>query len=196
MNLDDLIERSQQGDLEAFNQLVIEYQGFGFNVAYRLLDDADSAADAMQDSFVKAFRGLGNYRGGSFRGWLTRIVVNTCYDHLRHRKRKPADSLDDMPVEEEYFTELRDRSESPHDVAERKELEALIGTAITSLPEVLRTTIVLRDIEGYAYAEIAEITGVAVGTVKSRINRARSRVRDHLNKHAELLPADFRHLRK
>ena len=196
MNLDELIERSQQGDLDAFNQLVIEYQGFGYNVAYRLLDDADSAADAMQDSFVKAFRGLKNYRGGSFKGWLTRIVVNTCYDHLRHRKRKPADSLDDLPVEEDYFAELRDRSESPHDVAERKELQALIGAAITSLPEVLRTTIVLRDIEGYAYEEIAEITSVAVGTVKSRINRARSRVRDYLSKNAELLPADFRHLCK
>ncbi len=67
MNLEDLIERSQQGDLEAFNQLVIEYQGFGYNVAYRLLDDADSAADAIQDSFLKAFRGLDNYRGGSFK---------------------------------------------------------------------------------------------------------------------------------
>ena len=127
MNLDDLIERSQQGDLEAFNQLVIEYQGVGFNIAYRLLDDADSAADAMQDSFVKAFRGLENYRGGSFRGWLMRIVVNTCYDHLRHRKRKPTDSLDDMPVEEDYVKELRDRSESPHDFVERRELEALLG---------------------------------------------------------------------
>lgn len=193
MNLDDLIERSQQGDLEAFNQLVIEYQGVGFNVAYRLLDDADSAADAMQDSFVKAFRGLENYRGGSFRGWLIRIVVNTCYDHLRHRKRKPADSLDDMPVEEDYVTELRDRSESPHDFVERRELEALLGAAITSLPEVLRTTIVLRDVEGYAYEEIAEITSVAVGTVKSRINRGRGRVRDYLSKHAELLPAHYRH---
>lgn len=196
MNLDDLIERSQQGDLEAFNQLVIEYQGFGYNVAYRLLDDADSAADAIQDSFLKAFRGLDNYRGGSFKGWLTRIVVNTCYDHLRHRKRKTTESLDDLPVEEEYVAELTDRSESPHEFAERRELQALIGSAITSLPEVLRTTIVLRDVEGYAYEEIADITSVAVGTVKSRISRARGRVRDYLNQHTELLPADYRHSRK
>ncbi len=196
MNLDDLIERSQQGDLEAFNQLVIEYQGFGYNVAYRLLDDADSAADAIQDSFLKAFRGLDNYRGGSFKGWLTRIVVNTCYDHLRHRKRKTTESLDDMPVEEEYIAELTDRSESPHEFAERRELQALIGSAITSLPEVLRTTIVLRDVEGYAYEEIADITSVAVGTVKSRISRARGRVRDYLSQHTELLPADYRHSRK
>ena len=196
MNLDDLIKRAQQGDLEAFNQLVIEYQGFGYNVAYRLLDDADSAADAIQDSFLKAFRGLDNYRGGSFKGWLTRIVVNTCYDHLRHRKRKTTESLDDMPVEEDYVAELTDRSESPHEFAERRELQALIGSAITSLPEVLRTTIVLRDVEGYAYEEIADITSVAVGTVKSRISRARGRVRDYLNQHTELLPADYRHSRK
>lgn len=193
MNLDDLIERSRQGDLEAFNQLIIEYQGFGYNVAYRLLDDADSAADALQDSFIKAFRALENYRGGSFKGWLTRIVINTCYDHLRHRKRKPTDSLDEMPVEEEYVGALSDRSESPYEFAERRELQALIGAAITSLPEVLRTAIVLRDVEGYAYEEIAEITSAAIGTVKSRINRARGRVRDYLNQHAELLPADYRH---
>jgi RNA polymerase sigma-70 factor (ECF subfamily) len=193
MDQDNLIERSLQGDLEAFNQLVIEYQGLGYGVAYRLLDDPDSAADALQDSFIKAFRALEKYRGGSFKSWLMRIVVNTCYDHLRSRQRKRTESLDDLPVDEDYVVQLTDRSESPHEFAERRELQALIGSAITSLPEVLRTAIVLRDVEGYAYEEIAEITSAAVGTVKSRINRARGRVRDYLGKHAELLPSVYRH---
>ena len=133
MDQDNLIERSLQGELEAFNQLVIEYQGLAYGVAYRLLDDPDSAADALQDSFIKAFRALENYRGGSFKSWLMRIVVNTCYDHLRSRQRKRTESLDDMPVEEEYVTVLTDRSESPQEYAERRELQALIGSAITSL---------------------------------------------------------------
>ena len=193
MNQYHLIERSLQGDLDAFNQLVIEYQGLGYSVAYRLLDDGDSAADALQDSFIKAFRALGNYRGGSFKSWLMRIVVNTCYDHIRSRQRRRTDSLDDMPVEEEYIPELTDRSESPQEFAERRELQALISAAFTELPEVQRTAIVLCDVEGYAYEEIAEITSVAVGTVKSRISRARSRVRDYLSQHSELLPAAYRH---
>lgn len=193
MNQDELIERSQQGDLDAFNQLVIEYQGLGYSVAYRLMDDSDSAADALQDSFIKAYRALENFRGGSFKSWLMRIVVNTCYDHLRSRKRKRTDSLDDEAVDADYMVELTDRSELPHEIAERRELQAHIGAAISALPEVLRTAIVLRDVEGYAYDEIAEITSAAMGTVKSRISRARGRVRDYLCKNPELLPKTYRH---
>ncbi len=191
MNQDHLIERSLQGDLDAFNKLVIEYQGLGHSVANRLLNDGDAAADAVQDSFIKAFRSLENFRGGSFKSWLMRIITNICYDYLRSRQRKRTDSLDEMPVEEEYVRELTDCSESPHDFAERRELQALIGAAITALPENQRTAIVLYDVEGYAYEEIAEITSVALGTVKSRISRARGRVRAYLSKHAELLPTAY-----
>ena len=93
------IERARQNDLDAFNQLVLNYQNLAFSVAYRLLQDEDAAADAVQDSFIKAYRALNTFQGGSFKSWLMRIVTNTCYDVLRSRKRRPTESLDDQPVE-------------------------------------------------------------------------------------------------
>jgi RNA polymerase sigma-70 factor, ECF subfamily len=192
MDQHSLIERSLHGDLDAFNQLIIEYQNLAYSVAYRLLDDADTAADAVQDSFIKAFRALENFRGGSFKSWLMRIVTNTCYDMLRARQRQKTDSLDDLPVENEYVPELVDHQESPQQYVERQELSFFITAAIQDLPEDQRVSIVLCDVEGYSYEEISEITGVAIGTVKSRISRARGRVRDYLIRHPELLPATFR----
>jgi len=187
-----LIERSLEGDLDAFNQLIVQYQNLAYSVAYRLLNDTDAAADAVQDSFIKAYRALDNFRGGSFKSWLMRIITNTCYDVLRARQRHKTDSLDDLPVENEYITALTDPHESPQQFVERQELSTLITTAIQDLPEEQRMSIILCDVEGYSYEEIAEITGVAIGTVKSRISRARSRVRDYLIQYPELLPATFR----
>jgi len=192
MDQDQLIERSLRGDLDAFNHLILKYQNLAYSVAYRLLSDTEAAADAVQDSFIKAYRALESFRGGNFKSWLMRIVTNTCYDALRVRKRRRTDSLDDLPVEEEFVTQLIDSRESPDQFVERQELNGLIEDAICSLPEDQRTAIVLCDVHGYAYDEIAEITGVAMGTVKSRISRARGRVRGYLVQHSELLPAAFR----
>lgn len=192
MDHDLLIERSLAGDLDAFNHLILEYQNLAYSVAYRLLNNSDSAADAVQDSFIKAYRALESFRGGSFKSWLMRIVTNTCYDFLRAQKRRRTDSLDDLPVEEEFVTQLIDSRESPDQFVERQELNGLIEAAIQSLPEEQRTVMVLCDIHGYAYEEIAEMTGVAMGTVKSRISRARGRVRGYLSERSELLPAAFR----
>jgi RNA polymerase sigma-70 factor, ECF subfamily len=187
-----LIERSLEGDLDAFNQLIVQYQNLAYSVAYRLLNDTDAAADAVQDSFIKAYRALDTFRGGSFKSWLMRIITNTCYDVLRARQRRKTDSLDDLPVENEYIAALTDPHESPQQFVERQELSTLITTAIQDLPEEQRMSIILCDVEGYSYEEIADITGVAIGTVKSRISRARSRVRDYLIQYPELLPATFR----
>ncbi|MBX3052467.1 MAG: sigma-70 family RNA polymerase sigma factor [Caldilineaceae bacterium] len=192
MDQDLLIEQSLNGDLNAFNHLILEYQNLAYSVAYRLLSNTESAADAVQDSFIKAYRALDSFRGGSFKSWLMRIVTNTCYDVLRAQKRRRTDSLDALPVEEEYATQLIDRKESPDQYVERGELTELIEAAISSLPEDQRTAMVLCDIQGYAYEEIAEMTGVAMGTVKSRISRARGRVRLYLSEYSELLPAGFR----
>lgn len=192
MDHDLLIEQSLAGDLDSFNRLILEYQNLAYSVAYRLLNNSDSAADAVQDSFIKAYRALESFRGGSFKSWLMRIVTNTCYDFLRAQKRRRTDSLDDLPVEEEFVTHLIDGRESPDQFVERQELNGLIEAAIQSLPEEQRTVMVLCDIHGYAYEEIAEMTGVAMGTVKSRISRARGRVRGYLSEHSELLPAAFR----
>lgn len=188
-----LIEKSLAGEIKAFNQLVEAYQGMAFSVAYRLLQDGDSAADALQDSFIKAFRALESFRGGSFKSWLMRIVTNTCYDVLRANKRRPTDSLDDLPVEQDHAQQLIDPQASPEVEAERGELQALIGRAINALPDDQRLALILCDVEGYAYDEIVQITGANMGTVKSRISRARGRVREILlSSRSELLPAAYR----
>jgi len=192
MDQDLLIEQSLNGDLNAFNYLILEYQNLAYSVAYRLLSNTESAADAVQESFIKAYRALESFRGGSFKSWLMRIVTNTCYDLLRAQKRRRTDSLDDLPVDEEYATQLIDRRESPDQFVERQELSELIEAALQSLPEDQRTAMILCDIQGYTYEDIAEMTGVAMGTVKSRISRARGRVRDYLSDYSELLPTAFR----
>lgn len=146
----------------------------------------------MQDSFVKAYRGLSQYHGGSFKSWLMRIVVNTCYDVLRARKRHATDSIDDLAVDEEHAAGLIDHAESPQEYVERMELSARLERGIQMLPAEQRLVLALCDIHGYAYEEIAEMTDLPMGTVKSRISRARSRLRDFLLQRPELLPASFR----
>lgn len=187
-----LIAQAQRGDLHAFNQLVLVYQSMLYNVAYRILGDGDAAADATQDAFVSAYKAIARFRGGSFKAWLLRIVTNACYDQLRVKQRRPADSLDDMLVEPEHDATLRDDSESPEDFVLRQELGAAIQRGLGTLPPDQRITLVLSDIEGLSYDEIAEVTRVSLGTVKSRLSRARSKLRDYLLHNGELLPAAYR----
>ncbi len=187
-----LIAQARRGDLAAFNQLVLTYQTVAYSVAYRTLQEQEAAADAVQESLLKAYRGLVGFQDGSFKSWLLRIVTNTCYDYLRAAKRYQADSLDQLPVDAEYATQLVDSGESPHAYVERMELNQLIELAIRSLPPDQRLVLTLCDVQGYAYEEIAEITSFPMGTVKSRIARARAKMRDFLLQRPELLPATFR----
>jgi RNA polymerase sigma-70 factor (ECF subfamily) len=189
-----LIAAAQGGSLPAFNQLILHYQGLAYNVAYRLLGDADSAADATQDGFIKAFQKLDQYRGGSFKAWMLRIVTNTCYDTLRARRRRPTSSLDpdDEDSDTEHDARLQDTAERPDAYVLRQELAAAIQAAIRLLPPDQRTALVLADIEGLDYQEIAEATNSALGTVKSRLSRARAKMRDMLMAQKELLPAQYR----
>lgn len=193
MSEEQLIELAKGGDVESFNQLIYKYEGLAYSVARRTLRDAESAADAVQNGFIKAYQGLHGFRGGNFRAWLMRIVTNCCYDILRAEKRRPAESLDDMLAGPEHIPHLTDPSESPDQYTGRMELGGLIENGIRSLPPEQRTVIVLRDIHGYTYQEIADITEEAMGTVKSRLSRARAGVRDYLKHHSELLPAPYRH---
>ena len=186
------VERALAGDLDAFNQLVLEYQRLAYSVAYRMLQDEAAASDAVQDGFIKAYRALNTFRGGSFKSWLLRIVVNTCYDVLRVRKRYGTESIDDESAEPEYAPHMVDRAESPQAYAERMELSEHIENGIGSLPTDQRLVLTLCDVHGYAYEEIVEITGVPMGTVKSRISRARNRLRDYLLQQPELLPSALR----
>lgn len=187
-----LITSAQRGDLNAFNQLILNYQSLAFSVAMRTLQDEASAADMVQESFIKAYRAIGMFQGGSFKSWLMRIVVNSCYDLLRVQKRRNTDSLDALVEEQEHDGALFDNSESPHDHAERMELNQLIEVGIQSLPAEQRLVLVLCDVHGHAYEEIAEMTDLPMGTVKSRINRARAKLRDYLLQRSELLPSSFR----
>ncbi len=189
-----LLADAQRGHLPSFNQIILHYQGIAYNVAYRIVGDADSAADATQDAFVKAFQRIDQYRGGSFKAWLLRIVTNTCYDALRARKRRPTSSLepeedDDDP---DYDPRLVDHAERPESYVIRQELAGAIQAAIQQLPADQRATLVLADIEGLDYQEIADAMGTALGTVKSRLSRARAKLRDLLLSQEELLPPQYR----
>jgi RNA polymerase sigma factor (sigma-70 family) len=189
-----LVASAQRGDVEDFNALVRLYEGRVYNLCYRMLGDSDSAADAAQDAFLSAFRNLRSFRGGSFRSWMLRIATNTCYDALRARKRRPAISLDMDADEDDDASPLQiaDAAESPTDFALRRELAVAIQHGLGSLPDEQRVILILSDIEGLAYEEIAQITNTNIGTVKSRLSRGRSRLRDVL-KAGELLPARYRH---
>ena len=189
-----LVEVAQRGDVESFNELVRLFEGRVYNLCYRMLGDADSAADAAQDAFLSAFRNLHSFRGGSFRSWMLRIATNTCYDVLRVRKRRPSVSLD-MEADDESDSsplQIADTAESPDDFAQRRELAAAIQDGLTALPDEQRIVLILSDIQGLAYEEIAQITNSNLGTVKSRLSRGRARLREVL-KAGELLPARYRH---
>ncbi|MFQ5408653.1 MAG: RNA polymerase sigma factor [Anaerolineales bacterium] len=193
-----LIRDAQRGDLDAFNRLVLEYQQQVYNLAYRIMGEPEAAADATQEAFLAAYRKLRAYRGGSFQGWLLRIVTNACYDELRRRKRRPAQSLDELTEagqspSDETGNALHTPPVSPHAAAERAELSAAIQRCLDDLPDDQRIAVAMCDVQGYDYGEIAHARQVALGTVKSRIARARGRLRDCLREHyAELLPAGFR----
>ena len=186
------IQAAQNGDLAAFNRLVMAYQGMAYNVAYRIVGDADAAADACQEAFLSAYKGIQKFRGGSFKSWVLRIVTNACYDQLRYKGRRPADSLEAVTENSENSPKLINGRERPEEHALRQELNALIQQGINTLPPDQRTVLVLSDVQGYPYQEIADITGISLGTVKSRLSRARTKLRDYLVDHQELLPSQYR----
>jgi RNA polymerase sigma-70 factor (ECF subfamily) len=190
-----LIHNAQRGDLEAFNTLVLAYQDSVFNTAVRILGDDDQAADAAQEAFVSAFRNLTAFRGGSFRAWLLRTVTNACYDELRRRKRRPAVALEPETGDgEEVETPrwLADPALSPEQTLEADELEHAIQHCLDALPADFRAVVVLADIQGLDYSDVALSARVPLGTIKSRLARARLRLRECLRSFGELLPTVFR----
>ena len=189
-----IISEAQKGSLAAFNQLVMAYQGLAFNVAYRVIGQPDAAADACQDAFLKAYKAIKQHQGGSFKSWLMRIVTNTCYDQIRYKKRRPTTSLEGMTEHSsgEHNSSLISEAEHPEDYAMRGELGEVIQEGISQLPDDQRIVLVLSDVEGFSYQEIAEVIDQPLGTVKSRLSRARRRLRDYLIEQKELLPGEYR----
>jgi RNA polymerase sigma-70 factor (ECF subfamily) len=193
MDETDLILTAKRGDAEAFNRLVLLHQDAAYNVAYRIIGEVDAAADATQEAFISAYRKLHQFRGERFKPWLLRIVTNACYDELRRRQRRPAASLEELhEVQASHHLQLASQHEDPELHAQRHELNSAIQECLSALPDDQRVIAVLSDVEGYAYQEISEITGLPLGTVKSRLSRARSRLRDCLQAVRELLPAEYR----
>lgn len=187
-----LIRSAQQGDIDAFNRLVLAYQQQVFNVAFRIMGEESAAADAAQEAFISAYKHVQSFRGGSFKSWLLRIVTNACYDELRKRKRRPATSLEDLSSEEDGEFELPSTADGPETIVQRHEMAAMLQAGISSLPDDQRVALVLSDVQGLSYEEIAEITNSHLGTVKSRLSRARGKLREYLQSHGELLPAQYR----
>lgn len=187
------IAQAQTGDLEAFNVLVLRYQNYIYSIAYRIMGDGESAADATQDAFLTAFRKLETYRGGVFKAWLARIATNTCYDILRKRKRRPADYLEELPGSDAYGEpSIAADTPNPESEAQRSDLNRALQDCINALNDDQRVVLVLSDVQGFAYQEIAETTGSSLGTVKSRLSRARLAMRRCLQGVQELLPSEYR----
>ncbi len=190
-----LIQDAQRGDLSAFNRLVLNYQDALFNTALRILGDDSLAADATQDAFISAFKNLNSYRGGSFKAWLMRTVTNACYDELRRQKRRPTIPLEPANDEDEEIESprwLADSTMGPAEKFEADELEHAIQHCLENLPTDFRIVVVLADIQGMDYSEVATVAKAPLGTVKSRLARARLRLRECLQGFGELLPAAFR----
>jgi RNA polymerase sigma-70 factor (ECF subfamily) len=172
-----LVRRAQSGDLQAFNQLVDLHQRLVFNLCLRMLGASASAEDAAQDAFIAAWRNISAFRGSSFRAWLMRIASNACTDELRRRGRRPALSLDAPSPAGEEPLDVPDRSAGPEEAALRDEQRRRIQAALLQLPGDQRLAVVLCDVQGFAYEEIAEAMRTSVGTVKSRIARGREKLR-------------------
>jgi len=182
-----LLRSARHGDLEAFNGLVLRYQQQVYNLAYRIMGDEAVASDATQEAFISAYRHIGSFHAGPFKNWLLRIARNACYDELRRRKRRPTVSLDETIVTEEGVIEfdLPSSADGPEQIVQRRELADLLQRGINRLPIEQRLTLVLSDVQGLRYDEIAEITHSKCGTVKSRLSRARANLRDYVQMHRE-----------
>ena len=183
-NEEAIVAQARAGDRSAFARLVEHYQSACFGLAWRLTGDPDQAADATQDAFIHAYDAIRSHRGGAFRSWLLRITANASYDILRRAQRRPSTVL---PDPEEGEAELADIG-AVDPVAEslRSELYRYLEDALRLLPEDQRVAVVLCDVYGMDYGEVAGMTTSPLGTVKSRIHRGRLRLRELLRDHREL----------
>ena len=180
----ELILAARKGDVDAFNSLVLAYQLRIYNLAARILGDTDAAEDITQNTFLTAFLNLPRFRNGSFRSWLYRIATNACYDEFRRHKRNPTISIDDEDDADERLLPQYDftvPSILPEKEYERRELDQAIQLALNRLDADQRTVVVLADLQEFDYQQVSQILGVPIGTVKSRLARARVQLRYLLN---------------
>ncbi len=179
-----LVEEALGGRLDAFNQLVARHQDHLFGLVYRLVPDRDQAADAVQEAFFSAYRNLASFRGGSVRSWLSRIAINAAMDLQRTRRRRPSQPYPEL--EDDSWQPPADQDVEPETKVLQAERSKALAGALAELPFEQRNCILLFDVHGYDYAEIAAIMRVEVGTVKSRIHRGRLVLRNALAADREL----------
>ncbi len=179
-----LMEQAREGSLDAFNSLVECYQDHLYGLVARMVPDRDQAADAVQEAFFSAYRNMRSFRGGSVRSWLSRIAINAAMDMQRLKKRRPSQPYPEL--EDESWQPPAGEDADPVRTAMQGERTRVLNGALAAITPDQRQAIVLFDVEGYDYAEIAEITGVSLGTVKSRIHRGRLALRDRLEGHLGL----------
>src|SRR5258706_1200278 len=181
-----LLKQALAGDLGAFSDLVVCYQEMLFALVVRMVHDRDQASDCVQEAFFSAYRNMRSFRGGSIRSWLSRIAINAAMDTQRLRKRRPADPYPEL--EDDSWQPPADASADPVTSSLTAERHRVLNAALAQVTDDQRAAIVLYDIEGYDYAEIASMTGVSLGTVKSRIHRGRLALRALLVDRMELIP--------
>ena len=195
----DLIEAACKGDLDSFNHLVLQYQNLTYSQAFRMMGEPDSAEDITQEAFIIAFRKLHTFRGGSFKAWLMRIVTNLCYDELRRYKRRPITALEPLDQNQEEVESpvwLTDPGESPEEAVERHELANAIQNCLNQLNPEFKAVVILIDFQGMDYSEAAQVVGTPLGTIKSRLARARTKLKGCLLGFWELLPGSLRLMRE
>ncbi|MFH1559989.1 MAG: sigma-70 family RNA polymerase sigma factor [Chloroflexota bacterium] len=185
-----LVALAQQGDPDAFTQLAQRYERHIYNVSFRMLGDSQLAEDVTQETLLKAYRGMARFRGENLRAWLLRIASNTCNDFLRSRRGRQNLSLDLLT--EESGDTWASSDPSPEQEALRGELGTEIQRGLLTLPREQRMVLILVDVEGMSYEEAAEASGISPGTLRSRLSRARAKLRDYLLQKRELLPPSFR----
>lgn len=174
---DELVQRAKAGDLAAFDILVARHYRHVFALAFHLLGNADDAADATQDAFLKAFERLSQFRGdAAFSTWLYRITINACHDLQRQRRPTPFSQLNEE--DNESVAALEDLRPDPEEMWQRQEQQEAVQKILASLPEEFRQVIVLCDLQGLTYSEAAAVLGMPEGTVKSRLHRARHAFKD------------------
>ncbi len=190
MDEQELIQSAVHGDIEAFNQLVLKYQDMVYNQALWLMKDQEAAEDMAQDAFIRAYQNLSSYRGGSFRSWLARIVSNLCLDELRRLKRRPTVPLMPTDPEGEEIDSpfwMADPKMNVEEAVETIELDTTLRRLVEDLPIDYRNALVMVDILDFDYAEAAQSMGIPIGTLKSRLVRARLRLRNRLE-HTNTFP--------
>jgi RNA polymerase sigma-70 factor (ECF subfamily) len=189
-----LIKAAQHGDLNAFNALILRYQNLLYGIALRMLNDEDMASDAVQEALISAFSKLNSFRGGSLRSWLARVTVNACYDELRRKRRQREVPMEQFNMEGEEVEDMSwmiDPAARPEERYESFELESAIQRSLNQLTPAYREALILVDIEGLSYEEASIAARVPVGTVKSRLARARLQMRSNLQGYPDILPAQY-----